>query len=233
MSLLGASPTLFIFKVSKPLINIPRLNNNSNYVLSLHQTNQQTRATGDLSRSSCRLVTPLAPKNFFAYDLKVLTWIYIIIPIVVYSMCLYWFLMNFTTYMHSIDPARRDSIFLTDLEDVCVFQVPTPAASSSDVSLMFLGRDMKSEVILNSQTVLKARQEIRDQLAAAFDLRTVEMCGFKPQKAGAQRKKVAEGHLAAMTLVRPGPLRVSEVQSRNTCLRGISSLTTLCCLAVI
>ena len=35
-----------------------------------------------------------------------------------------------------------------------------------------------------------------------------------------QKKKITGRHLGVMTWVWPGPLRVSEVQGRNTCYKG-------------
>ncbi|KAK3773024.1 hypothetical protein RRG08_061324 [Elysia crispata] len=113
VSLLGAAPTLFIFEVIS------------------HSGNQTVgRGSGSplFSGESCHLTINIV-NDPPVYESQGFTLIYFLIPVVMYSVCLYWFIANLIGYLQYKAMYSKNSIFLTKLEDVHLFKT----VSSSEV----------------------------------------------------------------------------------------------------
>ncbi|RUS79214.1 hypothetical protein EGW08_012999 [Elysia chlorotica] len=146
VALLGAAPTFFIFGVVMPQHNV------INQVVL--RSNKTAWTFVDEYGASCHLVTNIASTTQ-TYDTKGLTWIYFLMPVVIYSVCLYWYIANLIGYLQYRDFSQKSSIFLTKLEDVLLFDSATnnvPGASRAIPHLIFTsGANGSDQTYTNQQ----------------------------------------------------------------------------------
>lgn len=177
VSVLGSAPTVFLFRVTIP---VPP----SSAQPPTNSTEEQLSATQATppAEPTCQLAPELV-LSFDALDVKQsLMWMYFLVPAVVYTVCLYWYLANLIAYLNYLELAQKSSIFLTNLEDIHEFDSPVLSGTNKKTRRLSGKTTHDNGSDDGRQEVDRETQAHRDLLAAYGFIKSDSHVGSKHHK---------------------------------------------------